>query len=153
MIRTARVGVITVGLLLIVLLSSCATSPSSSSSQKMPKAVDERALARWDLLIAHKAEDAYAYLSPGFRQTKPKDEYAREMNGRPVSWKAVHLMDKQCDGDTCTVHLEMEFTVPMRGAPKASGVNVAEEKWIRVSGQWFYLPEQLGASVTGKGLH
>jgi hypothetical protein len=155
MIRFARLGALTAGLLLSALLSSCATSPSASkaSSQKMPKTLDERALKRWDLLIAHKAEDAYEYLSPGFRQTKPRDEYAREMNGRPVTWTAVHFMDKQCDGDSCTVRLEMEFTVPMRGAPKAAGVNVLQEKWIRVSNQWFFLPEQLGASVTGKGLH
>ena len=88
MIRFARLGALTAGMLLSALLSSCATSPSAHkpSAQKMPKTMEERVSKRWDLLIAHKAEEAYEYLSPGFRQTKPKDEYAREMNGRPVTW-------------------------------------------------------------------
>jgi hypothetical protein len=119
----------------------------------MPKSVQDRAVKRWELLIAHHAEDAYDYLSPGFRAIKNRHDYADEMNHRPVAWKAVHFMDQHCEEETCTVRLEMEFMVPMRGAPKASGVNVLEEKWIRVSKDWFFLPDQMGASVTGKGLH
>ena len=133
-----------------VFAGGCATNAPKT---KMPKTVQERAIKRWELLIAHKAEDAYDYLSPGFRTTKSRDDYAHEMNYRPVAWKAVHFMDQQCEADTCTVRLEMEFSVPMRGAPKASGVSVVEEKWIRVSKDWFFLPDQMGASVTGKGLH
>ena len=136
------------------LASGCATmSGASAPKVKMPKTVQDRAVKRWELLIAHHAEDAYDYLSPGYRAIKNRHDYAEEMNHRPVAWKEVHFMDQHCEEDTCTVRLEMEFVVPMRGAPKASGVNVVEEKWIRVSTDWFFLPDQMGASVTGKGLH
>src|SRR5688572_22783391 len=52
-----------------------------------PDTIDTRAVERWNYLIAHQAEKAYDYLSPGFRSTQTREVYASSMNSRPVQWK------------------------------------------------------------------
>lgn len=121
-------------------LAGCATTPGS----KMPKTVEERAVKRWELLIAGKADEAYLYLTSGYRQTHPKDPYITAMTHRPVKWKAIKYMDKDCSEDVCTVRLFLTYDLMMNAAvPRpVEGVSVESEKWIKTSGGWFHLPRE-----------
>jgi len=73
--------------------ASASTSPAAKAQPAAPNAepstavLEKRALERWNLLIAHKAEQAYDYLTPGTRATRQRDTYAQEMNNRPVHWQ------------------------------------------------------------------
>ncbi len=55
---------------LAVLLGGCGLGNNDSA------VVDKRALERWNYLIAHQAEKAYDYLSPGTRETQTRESYA-----------------------------------------------------------------------------
>ena len=136
--------------LALTVLAGCATAPSggSSAGKGAHGTLEERAVQRWQLLIAHKAEEAYAYLTPGFRATKSQADYARENNNRPVQWKSVQFLDKDCQEDSCTVRLTVDYTLPIQGVPNAKGFGVLEEKWIKVSGGWYYLQGQFGSAVS-----
>ena len=46
--------------------------------------IKEKAVQRWDYLIAHQAEKAYDFLSPGYRTTITRENYAAGMNNRPA---------------------------------------------------------------------
>lgn len=132
---------------LLGLLAGCAAGPGGAKSGdgKKGASVEDRAVKRWDLLIAHKAADAYEYLTPGYRATHPKDQYAASMSTRPVVWKKVELMDKECpDEDTCTVRLIVDFELRIAaGIPgPVSSTDVQKEKWLRIKGQWYHLPAQ-----------
>ena len=133
------------GMLLVasVFLAGCATSPHN----KMPKAVEDRAIKRWDLLIAGQTAEAYDYLAPGYRQTKPKDIYTKENLTRPVQWTSVKYMDKDCHEDACTVRVYLTYKVKIHVAvPVTETFSVLQEKWVKVDGEWFYLPDRLGSS-------
>lgn len=156
MIRS-RTLALAVMALCTVLSVGCATTSSegaSGSRKGMPKAIEDRAAKRWELLIAHKAEDAYDYLTPGFRQTKRRDQYANEMNNRPVGWKAAHLMNKECNEDTCNLRFEIEFSVRMNAAMTGpvTSVSVIGERWLKIDGEWFYLPQNVAKPADSKGL-
>ncbi|MBL8299556.1 MAG: hypothetical protein JNN30_14560 [Rhodanobacteraceae bacterium] len=128
---------------LLGLLAGCAAGPGGGV--KKGAAVEDRAVKRWELLIARNAADAYEYLTPGYRATHPKDQYAASMSSRPVKWKKVELMDKECpDEDTCTVRLVIDFELRIAaGIPgPVSSVDVQKEKWLRLKGQWYHLPAQ-----------
>src|SRR5690606_24177248 len=92
-------------LLFATLLTSACSSQSTrpdqagtdASAKTVNKDVERRALERWAFLIERKAEKAYDYLSPGYRQTKSRDEYAKEMNNRPVQWSKVLPYRQVCD--------------------------------------------------------
>ena len=106
------------------------------------KAVQERALQRWNLLIEHKADKAYDYLSPGYRATKKREEYAREMSERPVQWKKVLPYREVCDKpDVCVIDLQVDATVKMPGVSSmVPTVGFVTETWIRSRGEWYFLP-------------
>jgi hypothetical protein len=108
-----------------------------------PDNVDRRAVERWNYLIAHQAEKAYDYLTPGFQTTQTREAYAAAMNNRPVQWKSATFKDKKCDAARCTVHVDVKYTITMPGAAvgRMDASNTQEETWILVKGVWYFLPK------------
>ena len=139
-------------LLLPLALAAC----GGGAAVKAPAndtALEKRSVERWDLLIAHKAEKAYDYLTPGTRTTETREKYAADMNNRPVHWQSVTYIDRKCDDpDACTLQLQAAFSVNMsaRMGQDVQSVTLLWERWIRVNGQWYYLPERSAASTAPK---
>lgn len=108
-----------------------------------PDSIDERSVERWNHLIAHEADKAYDYLSPGFRATKTREDYAAAMNNRPVQWKAVKFNSKSCDADSCNVQVDVTYAVNMPGAVgKSPDVTTTQsETWVLADGAWYFLPK------------
>ena len=105
-------------------------------------AVEKRATERWNFLIAHQAEKAYDYLTPGFRQTITREKYATQKNDVAMRWKTAHVSKHTCDGDTCEVTVMIDASVPMPGVGKSAPATApAQEHWIRADGIWYYLPD------------
>ncbi|MGA8277945.1 MAG: hypothetical protein WB784_07095 [Rhodanobacteraceae bacterium] len=122
----------------LALLAGCAAGVKKDNTAD----VETRAVARWNYLIAHQAEKAYDYLSPGYRATAERGAYAKAMNGRPVQWKKVVFNKKKCDADRCTVYLVVSYSANISaglGRPIES-VSPLAETWVRVKGKWYYLP-------------
>jgi hypothetical protein len=122
---------------LTLALAGCGTDKSN------PDNVDHRAVERWNYLIAHQAEKAYDYLTPGVRATRTRDDYAAAMNSRSLQWKSVKFNHKQCDADHCTAYVEVTFSVklPMTGRATETTQTITEN-WILVNGEWYYLPDK-----------
>jgi hypothetical protein len=121
-----------------LLLAGCADKAN-------PDNVDTRSVERWNYLIAHQAEKAYDYLSPGYRQTQARDAYAASMNNRPLQWKSATFKRKDCDEDRCTAYVDVKYALKMQSVPGQNGAiesqNTQTETWIRVDGEWFFLPK------------
>lgn len=130
----------TVALALAVLLPAL----SGCVDKTNPDTIDKRSVERWNFLIAHQAEKAYDYLTPGFRATQERDVYARAMNNRPLQWKSATFKSKKCDGDRCTAYVDVTYAMKMQSIPGSKNVvestSAQQETWIRVDGAWFYLP-------------
>ena len=73
---------------LLVALAGCNTNKDPAAD------VEKRATERWNFLIAHQAEKAYDYLSPGTRETQTRERYAKSMNSRPVQWTQAKFNHK-----------------------------------------------------------
>jgi hypothetical protein len=122
-----------------LLLSGCATMRSEDSA-----VIEKRAVERWNLIIAHQPEKAYDYLSPGFRATKARDVYAKEISNRPVTWESVKFVERKCTPDTCEVQLELGIKVSVTAAAGTRPIETTapvKENWIKDDGHWYYLPE------------
>ena len=122
---------------------SAATSGEVAAGKSIPNSeAQRRAVERWNLLIEHKADKAYDYLSPGYRATKKRDEYAKEMNDRPVRWTKVLPFREICDKpDVCVIDLQVDIGVKMPGVSQpVSSVGFVTETWIRTRGKWYLLP-------------
>jgi hypothetical protein len=120
---------------LLLGLAGCADKAS-------PDNVDRRSVERWNFLIAHQAEKAYDYLTPGFRATQARDAYATAMNSRPLQWKSVKFNHKECDAERCKVDIDVTYVLVMPGmaSKPVESTNTQSEIWILVKGEWFFLP-------------
>lgn len=121
----------------LLALTGCAADKAD------PANIDRRSVERWNYLIAHEAEKAYDYLSPGFRSTKTREDYAAAMNNRPLQWKAVKFNSKTCEEDRCTVLLDITYEVklPLATGKTTESTSTQKETWILVDGEWCLLPK------------
>lgn len=131
----------------VAVLAGCAMVKKDED----PAVLKEKSVQRWDLLIAHQAEKAYDFLSPGYRQTKDRASYAKEMTARPVRWSKVHYSSQECESDVCKVHLTVDYSINMGGpAGVVKSSSFIVETWVKSEGKWWYLPSQLGPTKPGK---
>ena len=122
---------------LAVLLGGCNFGSGDSTAE-----IDKRAVERWNYLIAHQAEKAYDYLSPGTRETQTRESYATSMNNRPVKWSAVKFNHKECDVDRCKVYIDVSYSVVMPGVGKPiESTSTQTETWVHVKDGWYFLPK------------
>jgi hypothetical protein len=128
-------------------LAGCATGPAKPGKPAKDESADviqQKSVERWDFLIAHQADKAYDYLSPGYRSTKTREAYAKEMNDRPIRWTKANYNNQQCDGDTCKVSLIVNYSVKMPGMSRnTNAFSPLTETWIKADGRWYYLPDAL----------
>ena len=128
-------------------LAGCAATPQSGSpapapavpaaSVTTPEAKQElvrtRATARWELLIKDDMDAAYAYLSPGSRQTIPLDKFKK--NFRRGAFRAARVDNVTCDGDACIARMMVTYD-----HPRMKGITTPVlESWIVDGGQAWYV--------------
>jgi hypothetical protein len=124
-----------------VLLAACgAAGPRPDSAAQTAL---ERATARWEALIAGRAGEAWDMYTPGVRSTKSREVYVQEAAVKPVKYRRVAPISEECDADACTVTVEVEYDmrIPLTGAGTHRSTAYLEERWIRLDGGWFYLPD------------
>ena len=123
---------------LALFLSACAATTSS-----MPENIEDRAQSRWDALLASDYERAYTYLTPGYRSSQSAVDYQVAFRLRKVGYEAAAYLDHECAAEACTVRMVMDYTLiaPLRGVMEWKGKATIEEKWVRIDGQWWFLPD------------
>ena len=124
---------------MLVALAGCNTNSDPAAD------VEKRAIERWNFLIAHQAEKAYDYLSPGTRETQTRESYAGAMNSRPVKWTSAKFNRKECDADRCKVYIDVSYSVAMPGGgaigKAVESTSTQSETWVRVKDDWYFLPK------------
>jgi hypothetical protein len=135
----------------LALLTAAALGGCAAPAVKKDDAavVRERAVERWNLLIAHKAEQAYDYLSPGYRATQTRDEYAKSKNSSQIHWQSVAPVDEKCEAETCVVHVIVtsNITLPQLQGHEVKSESPLTEQWLKTNGQWFFLPPDVQKAV------
>jgi len=106
------------------------------------EAVRQRATKRWEMLIDKRYAEAYAFLSPGYREVRGVDDYVKIMQGRPVQWTRVHHKASKCDAESCIVDMEVhaQFEMPVMRVGTVDTLTVLNENWILSDGEWYLVP-------------
>ena len=132
------------GLLAVVvmfLLGGCAAMP-----QKTPEnAVRARVEAHQQARPENNFELAYTFTSPGYRETHPYKSYLGKM-GAMVKRRSYEIKDVACEADLCNVSIELSYSYLGAAGAKMGKDTVMQrvmtEKWIRVDGEWWLVPER-----------
>lgn len=114
---------------------------AACAPQAPTQTIEERAQARWDLLMERDFEGAWAYMTPGFRETTNQYDYARDMAGRPIRWLSATVSGKNCEEDVCKISVLVEYRAV--GAPSGMGQmrlsRTINETWIRLDDEWWFV--------------
>ncbi len=131
------------------LVCACATQPRESALPAAEIPLAERAVQRWQYLIDGKPELAWEMLTPGVRSAKPREKYAEEMANRAVRWTKVSFRDQECEQpDSCLVRVDVEYRVVLpvnRVGEMTVPGSALVERWLRLDGQWYHLPDEFNA--------
>jgi hypothetical protein len=112
-----------------VALGGCATFDQRPAEQ----IVQERAQARWNLVLKSDIRGAYEYLSPGSRAVMTSEQYASSL--RLGFWKAVKVEKVVCETQSaCDAHLTIDYE--FQGRPVRTP---AKETWVKEGSTWWYL--------------
>lgn len=124
-------------LLMILALAGCATTGKKASP------VDERAQARWDLILAEDYEGAYRYLSPGYRSSVSSTQYQRRLVQQKLRWTGARYIDSECSENNCKVRISLDYLLQraLPGVPRYDGTQEVQENWVKSNGEWWYVPE------------
>jgi len=129
----------------VVLLGTACAGGGLRHAETAEQAIARRATERWDFLIAKKPEAAWAYLTPGYRDTHDEDSYNTSMRNRPVRWEKVTFKSVECDAaeTSCLARLSVDFRVrsSLGMVGEISAQKEIGERWLKLDGSWFVLPE------------
>lgn len=121
------------------LLAACAGTGGPVPAEV---SVEERAQERWDHVVARDFESAWQLYAPGFRNANDQRDFSRDMARRPVRWLGAAVQAADCEGDRCKVSVAVTYQAV--GAPAGQRrirmTRTLEETWIRLDGQWWFVP-------------
>ncbi len=125
-------------LLLLMLLSACATTPSPD------EIVKQKAEARWAALLSRDYASAYSYYSPGYRSTASVTDFEIGIRLRRVRWTTAEYLKHNCDENTCSVSFRVGYRVgsPVPGVDTWNGYDLITDQWVKTGGEWWYLPKE-----------
>jgi hypothetical protein len=125
------------------LLAACATPGPRAPAAGATAA--ERAKARWTAIVEGRLDLAYDYLTPGTRSTQTRDVYVKQQAAKPVRYKTVTDAVESCEADSCIVGVDLQYEVkiPLAGVGQQTIEATIEERWVRLDGTWYYLPDDL----------
>jgi hypothetical protein len=120
----------------LFLLAGCATS-----TPKTP-GVEDRAAARWDILLAGDLGGAYEYLSPGFRSSVSSLQYQRSVLLKRVRWTSAKVRSSECTESTCDVSVLLGYRITgvLPGVKTFDGTQDIVETWILADRMWYLVP-------------
>lgn len=141
--NVAKIGM---GIALLVFLSGCQHQARIADALPPEQAVEQRATARWQLMVARQWREAYDFLSPGARSVTDADSYARSMDApRHVQWTGASVSRVECSGpERCVATVVIQYRLVSLGAVFSNhqGRNTVTETWLRLDGQWYLVPDR-----------
>ena len=126
---------------LLMLISMLVMAGCSTQEQTL----EEKAVARWDHLIKGEFDQAYDYLTPGYRQTETKEAYGFRMGASKIEWQEVSFDKKECEEeDLCVVHVNIQYlyVMPVAGGKEMVQTTTVRENWIKKDDGWYFLPKK-----------
>ena len=126
----------------VLLISSLLVLAACSSEEQT---LEEKAVARWEHLIKGEFDQAYEFLTPGYRQSENLESYGLRMGASQVKWQEATFDKKECeDENLCVVQVNIQYlyVMPVAGGKEMVQTTTVRENWIKKEDGWYYLPKK-----------
>ncbi|OGP88496.1 MAG: hypothetical protein A2156_03480 [Deltaproteobacteria bacterium RBG_16_48_10] len=128
------------GLFLILgLLTSCATQPPIKKEEDEKGILQKRAEDYWQYQIKGDIEKAYQCEAPEFREKVSLIQYINRF--KLVKYLEAKVSPIEINGDRGKVSVDITYKMLLQHISRKDLKKVVEEKWTRVNGVWYHIPE------------
>ena len=134
---------ITMNKLKLTLLLITATLLLTACQDKEAGKLDNRVVTYWNYKINKDFNNAYKFLSPGWKKNESESQYNQRLMDSKVDWISVKLIDKKCkQNNLCQVNLAIEYEYSFRGSfgDKIKVPSTVAENWIMKDNVWYNVP-------------
>lgn len=125
-----------------LLLAACATALLTACASLQPatpeQAVQQRAQARWQALLAGDIAKSYTYMAPSYRAVVDFERYSGRIGGA-AKWLDAEVVRVHCESEEkCTARLKITAQPLMPATTKRSPISTGvDETWLLEDGQWW----------------
>lgn len=98
--------------------------------------VKKRAQAYWDARIARKPADAYALLTPAYRQVRTVQQYVGQV-GVAAGVRSASVYSTECQAERCVVRMELQASPPVPQVKLGTVAMYVNEVWLLDGGNWY----------------
>lgn len=128
------------GLLVCMLwLGGCSSLMPGSSDKGTPEEiVAERALQRYQAMMAGDYRKAYKFMTPGYRVLNTLEDFQKSNIG-VAQWGEVEIGRVTCSENDCRAGVSFEYRregVTRRGTGPTGGA--VRDVWNQIDGQWYF---------------
>lgn len=130
---------------IVLMIAACASGGGLRTKETDEQTIARLAVERWGYLIAKTPENAWKYMTPGYRGAHDEQAYVTAMKNRPVTWDKVEYKSMECDEPktSCFVRLQVTFRVrsSLGMVGEMTGQQEIGEHWLKLDDGWFVLPK------------
>lgn len=116
---------------------------AESPAQNAQQTLEQRAVERWDALVARNFELAYTFETPSYRKVYTAEQFKRKFGTR-VAWLGARVNTvKELGNGVAEVMIKLRFkaAVPIPGMEAVQDETNLKEKWVQEEGTWFHVTE------------
>lgn len=126
-------------------MTGCASllSDDVAPQETQKQQLKVRAEARWEALIKGDLQQAYAFMSPDYRNVVSLQQF-KSRYGRTVEWRLARIDDIRYDSPTvASVMMGVTYRTMLPGARGDMFENrkILTEKWLYKDGEWWYIDQ------------
>lgn len=99
-------------------------------------AVKKRAQAYWDARVARKPAEAYALVTPAYRQVRTVQQYVAQV-GTAAGVRGASVYSTECQAERCVVRMELQASPPVPQVKLGTVAMYVNEVWLLDGGKWF----------------
>lgn len=133
----------TPGILIIfflIIFSGCATKEGVRKAEE--DTLKERVMEYWRHKINGEFDKCYEYEEPFYRKTVNLVKYIKGFRTDVIKWKTADVREMEIRGDEAVVKLNVDMNVKVPGIRRIDRTSLVTEKWVRVEGIWYHVPER-----------
>jgi len=126
---------------LLTIFSGCVTKEAVKNVSD-EEVLRERVIAYWNHKIREEFDKSYEYEYPLYRKQVSLVKYIKGFKTDVIRWKAVNVKDININDDEAVVGMYINMDVKVPGIRRIERDSLVKEKWVRVEGIWYHVPER-----------
>jgi hypothetical protein len=127
-------------LLTVILgMSACAVMQPQTDEEQVLVLAEKRQAA----LLKYDFNQAYKYMSPGYRQLNTIEQFTSNYAG-VYSWVSSNVLNASCEEDVCKVNVKVFVDMGLMRNTGAAGAEkfliprVNRETWFKINNKWWF---------------